>query len=94
MLTTADEAKKIRTLGIGKRALQSMLATARAEARAEAREAALEECAVRCDEVAKGADDTLHGMIPKGAMRSAFLMGRRRGAELCAEAIRARGEGG
>lgn len=39
-LVTADEAKKIRALGIGKRAMEATLATARREARADA----LREC--------------------------------------------------
>ncbi len=39
-VVTADEANKIRALGIGKQALETMLATARREAR----DAALREC--------------------------------------------------
>lgn len=39
-MLTADEAAKVRALGIGKRALESMLATARRDAR----DAALREC--------------------------------------------------
>ena len=48
-----------------------------------------EACAVRCDAVAKGADNALPGR--EGDQR-AYLKGRRRGAEVCAEALREGGE--
>ena len=44
-----------------------------------------EACAARCDAVAKGADNALPGR--EGDQR-AYLKGRRRGAEVCAEALR------
>lgn len=48
-----------------------------------------EACAARCDAVAKGADNALPGR--EGDQR-AYLKGRRRGAEVCAEALREGGE--
>lgn len=61
-MLTADEAKKVRALGIGKRALEAMLATARREGAEAEREACVAIIAARrapipvCSCCASGAD--------------------------------------